>query len=103
MLLASKGIDVKLVTRSPTLTNYQYRKKKQDYHSKLAKRGIIITYENSIHAKLIVTDRAIGIISSMNFVASSSGGATWEAGLVTVEPNVVQSVARSITNKLNKE
>lgn len=99
MLVSGKGINVKLVTRSPIVDKYQYQKKKQ-YHSKLTEKGVSITYDEPIHAKLIVADRAVATISSMNFLASSSGGASWEAGLVTIERNVVQSVARSIMNKL---
>ena len=53
-----------------------------------------------LHAKLIVIDRAVAIVSSMNFNASSSGGAAIEAGIVTVEPNIVKSVAQSILNQL---
>ena len=96
----AKGISVRLVTRSPTSEKYQYQEKKQKYHSKLKEEGVSITYDDSVHAKLIVADRAVAIVSSMNFVASSSGGASYEAGLVTVERNVVQSVARSIINRL---
>jgi len=95
----AKGTRVRLVTRSPTSEKY-YQKKKQKYHLKLKEEGVSITYDDSVHAKLIVIDHAVAIVSSMNFVASSSGGASYEAGLVTVEPNVVQSVARSIINRL---
>ena len=102
MSMSDKGISAKLVTRSPTEQKYpyqnQYQKKKQ-YLSKLAKKGVFIAYDESVHAKLIVADRRVAIVSSMNFVAASSGGASWEAGLVTVEENVVQSVARSILSR----
>lgn len=95
----AQGARVGLVTRSPTSEKY-YQKKKQEFHSKLEEEGVSITYDDSVHAKLIVIDRAVAAVSSMNFVASSSGGASYEAGLVTVEPKVVQSVARSILDRL---
>lgn len=103
MSMSEKGINVKLVTRSPTEQKYpyqnQYQRKKQ-YLSKLSQKGVFITYDESVHAKLIVVDRRVAVISSMNFVAASSGGASWEAGLVTVQGNAVQAVIRSILNKI---
>jgi phosphatidylserine/phosphatidylglycerophosphate/cardiolipin synthase-like enzyme len=95
----SNGVRVRLVTHNPKFDRYN-QQQREKYHSKLRKKGVLITYENSVHAKLIVIDRAVAIVSSMNFLASSSGGASYEAGLVTIEPNVVQSVYRSINNKL---
>lgn len=96
--MSKKGINVRLVTRNPTEQRYQYEKKMK-YLSKLEEGGVSVTYDESIHAKLIVVDRGVAIVSSMNFVAASSGGASWEAGIVTVEGNVVHSVARSILNR----
>jgi phosphatidylserine/phosphatidylglycerophosphate/cardiolipin synthase-like enzyme len=48
-----------------------------------------------VHVKLIVVDLAIAIISSMNFYAESSAGASWEAGLVSIDHKVVSSIANS--------
>lgn len=97
--MSKKGINVKLVTRNPTEQQYQHEKKMK-YLSKLAQGGVYIAYDESIHAKLIVVDRRVAVVSSMNFVAASSGGASWEAGLVTVEENVAQSVVRSIIKRI---
>ncbi len=94
-----KGTRVRLVTHSPTHNKY-HQIQRQKYHSKLKEEGVSITYDDSVHAKLIVVDRAVAIVSSMNFYANSSGGASYEAGIVTVEPDVVHSVARSIINRL---
>jgi len=90
MSMPDKGINVKLITRLPP------EQQKREYLSKLSKKGVSILYDSSVHAKLIVVDRRVGIVSSMNFFATSSGGASWEAGLVTIEENIVQSIARSI-------
>jgi len=99
ILMSKKAVNVRLVTRNPAEQQYQHEKKMK-YLSKLAQGGVSIAYDESIHAKLIAVDRRIAVVSSMNFVAASSGGASWEAGLVTVEGNVVQSVARSIINRI---
>jgi phosphatidylserine/phosphatidylglycerophosphate/cardiolipin synthase-like enzyme len=95
----SKGIRVTLVTHSPQYDKYN-QQKREKYHLKLREKSVLVTYDNSVHAKLIVIDRAVAIVSSMNFLASSSGGASYEAGLVTIEQNVVQSIYSSIINKL---
>ncbi len=97
--MSKKGINVKLVTRNPIEQQYQHEKKMK-YLSKLAQGGVSVAYDESIHAKLIVVDRRVAVVSSMNFVAASSGGASWEAGLVTVEENVAQSVVRSIIKRI---
>jgi phosphatidylserine/phosphatidylglycerophosphate/cardiolipin synthase-like enzyme len=96
--MSKKGITARLLTRSLAGQQYQHEKKAK-YLSKLAREGVSVTYDESIHAKLIVVDKRVAIVSSMNFVAASSGGASWEAGLVTTEENVVQSVLRSIINR----
>jgi hypothetical protein len=38
----------------------------------------------------------------MNFTTGSSGGASWEAGLVSTEETVVESVCNSILELLEK-
>jgi phosphatidylserine/phosphatidylglycerophosphate/cardiolipin synthase-like enzyme len=97
--MSQKGINIKLVTRKPTERDYHYEKKMK-YLSQLAQEGVYVAIDESIHAKLIVVDRTVAVVSSMNFGATSSGGASWEAGLVTVEENVVQSVMASIMKRI---
>jgi len=87
--MSEEGINVKLITR-PT---------QEKYVIKLSEKGVSLTYDESVHSKLIVVDRRVGIASSMNFFSGSSGGASWEAGLVTIEESTVQSIADSILNK----
>ena len=65
----------------------------------LSDNGVSITYDESAHAKLLVVDRRVGIASSMNYYAGSSGGALWEAGLVTTQEINVQSITESILKK----
>jgi hypothetical protein len=98
MSAIKKRIRVRVVAR-PTTDHYK-PKKTEKYHLKLKEGGVSITYDDSLHAKLIVVDRAVAIVSSMNFIVGSMGGASYEAGIVTVEPDVVHSVAQSIINRL---
>lgn len=92
---AKAGRRVRLVTRRPDAD-------KEGYHKTLKASGVQVFYNDVAHAKLIVVDRKIAIASSMNFYAASSGGKTWEAGLVTIEDVVVESVMNSILRPIEK-
>jgi CO dehydrogenase/acetyl-CoA synthase epsilon subunit len=84
---------VKLVTRGID---------SQQFGKELAKR-VFITLDDSIHAKLIVVDRRVSIVSSMNFYAGSSAGECWEAGIATTNETVVNSIIHSINEKFLSE
>jgi phosphatidylserine/phosphatidylglycerophosphate/cardiolipin synthase-like enzyme len=90
------GVKVNLITRPPSTKTRRY------YHSFLKQDGVQITYNKLAHAKLIVVDRIITVISSMNFTTGSSGEGSWEAGLVSTEETVVESVCNSILELLEK-
>ena len=91
-----KGARVRLITRPPD------NESKNEFHGFLRKDDVSITYNRAVHAKLIVVDRTIAIISSMNFYGGSSGGVLWEAGLVSIEETVVGSVVNSILRLFEK-
>ena len=97
-----EGINVTLITRPPDDKKDSYKKQKQEYHATLKKEGVTLTYNKMAHAKLIVVDRAVAITSSMNFYSGSSGGASWEAGFVSMEESVVESMVSSILRLLEK-
>ena len=90
-LMREKGVVVKLLTRG--IESEQFKRE--------LTKGVFITYDESIHAKLIVVDRRVGIVSSMNFYAGSSAGQCWEAGIATIERAVVNSITRSIIVKIS--
>lgn len=94
--MASQGTEVILLTRPPEIDSEQYQEKKQEYHGILKKDKVRFFYNKSVHAKIVVVDRAVAIVSSMNFNPRSSGGASWEAGIVTVEQTVVEAIADSV-------
>ena len=95
------GVNVRLITRPPE-SDSKYPEKKRQYHDILKKEGIELTYNDKVHAKIITVDRAVAIVSSMNFNSYSSGGGSWEAGLISVEESVVESVAGSILRLVEK-
>lgn len=90
LLMNKKGVGVRLLTRG--IGTEQFRKE--------LSRGVFITCEESIHAKLIVVDRRVGIVSSMNFYAGSSAGESWEAGIASIDRHLVNSIIRSIQEKI---
>jgi phosphatidylserine/phosphatidylglycerophosphate/cardiolipin synthase-like enzyme len=96
-----------VITRNPSGFDNRYDRpeviqEKQKYHETLTKEGVTINYEPRIHAKLIVVDNQIAIISSMNFVTSSSGGSSWEAGMISIDDSIVNSVHNTIHDLLKK-
>ena len=100
---ASKnGVEVKLITRPPDIERVQFQQDKEEYHGLLKGDGVKVTYNKAVHAKLITVDRAVVILSSVNFYSGSSGGASWEAGLVSIEKTVVESITDSILGLLEK-
>lgn len=70
-----------LVTRQPDDKSAEYRKRKEDYHKTLRESGVKLTYNSRVRAKLIVLDRSVAVVSSMNLNSSSTGGSSWEAGM----------------------
>ena len=68
----------------------------------LKKSGIVIHHIKQIHSKIIVIDRKIAIISSMNLYSGSTGGALLEAGIVSFEKTMVDSTTEYVIKLLEK-
>jgi phosphatidylserine/phosphatidylglycerophosphate/cardiolipin synthase-like enzyme len=101
-LQEAKGrrVTVKLVARRPE--NVKEDRLKIDCQTNLKRAGIVIHYINQIHAKIIVIDSKIAIISSMNLYSGSTGGALFEAGVVSFEKKVVDSATKYIVGLLER-
>jgi hypothetical protein len=95
-----RRVNVKIVTRRPTKDKENLSK--IECHAALRKKGVTIHYINTIHAKIIVIDRRIAILSSMNLYSGSAGGGVLEAGIVSFEEKVVTPQAKYITELLEK-
>jgi len=96
------GREVVLVTRSPDLERAgKGREQKRAYHRALMQSGVQVYYNDYVHAKLLVVDGLVALVSSMNFIVSSSGGRSWEAGMVTWEEGAVNSTAEAIQKILD--
>ncbi len=95
-----KEVEVKIVTWPPT--NDEYSAKKTECHSNLTKRGTLIKYNSQIHSKIVIIDNLITIVSSTNFYSGSSGGASLEPGMVSIDPKVAKSAAEYIIRLLDR-
>jgi phosphatidylserine/phosphatidylglycerophosphate/cardiolipin synthase-like enzyme len=95
-----RRVKVKVVARRPENTKNDVPK--AEYQANLRKEGVIIHYNNQIHSKIIIIDRKITIISSMNLYSGSTGGATLEAGIVSFDKTVVDSAVKYIVELLEK-
>jgi phosphatidylserine/phosphatidylglycerophosphate/cardiolipin synthase-like enzyme len=62
------------------------------------KSGITVLYQKDLHAKILLVDDKIAIVSSMNFLQKATAGISWEAGIVTLDKKTVDMIKDSITN-----
>ncbi len=101
---AQKGKNVTLITRPPELDRVEvYKTAKMKCHNRLQKAGVNLIKNDRVHAKIILIDRRIALITSMNFIPTSTGGQSWEAGLVTFNRTAVDDINLSISNLMNEE
>jgi hypothetical protein len=97
----NRRANVKIITRRPnSKDDKEYSK--LECQGFLRKNGVCIHYDNTIHAKIIVIDQKIAIVSSMNIYSGSAGGGSLEAGIVTFENKVVESVMKYVATLLDK-
>ena len=80
----------------------ELKEEKIAYHESLKKEGVKMNYDRRIHAKLLVVDKQIAVISSMNFYSLSTGGSSWEAGMISIDEPIVNSVHKTIHQLLKK-
>lgn len=83
---------VVLVTRPPDKTSTR------NYHKELSDSGITVLYNRNLHAKLLLFDDEIAIVSSMNLLVGATAGFSWEAGIITLDDKTVDMIKESITN-----
>ena len=83
------GLKIHLITRHPEESGFKC-------HAKLRENSVPIHYDADIHAKIVVVDDRVAIVSSMNFISDSSAGKTWEAGIVTTDVKTIESIQKAI-------
>jgi phosphatidylserine/phosphatidylglycerophosphate/cardiolipin synthase-like enzyme len=95
-----RRVNVRIVTTRPKKDRED--SKKVECHALLRKKGVNVHYISTIHAKIIIIDRKIAIVSSMNLYSGSTGGGLEEAGIISFESKVVESASKFITDLLAK-
>jgi len=90
-----KEVNVLLLTR-PIYSKDRYYREKRAYHESLKSSNVTMAYHDNIHAKMVIVDECVAIVSSLNFTSSSSSGRAWEAGMVSIGPDVVKTVSESL-------
>jgi phosphatidylserine/phosphatidylglycerophosphate/cardiolipin synthase-like enzyme len=95
-----RRVNVRIVTTRPKKDREDA--KKVECHALLRKKGVNVHYISTIHAKIILIDQKVAIVSSMNLYSGSTGGGLEEAGIVSFESEVVESASKFINDLLSK-
>jgi phosphatidylserine/phosphatidylglycerophosphate/cardiolipin synthase-like enzyme len=92
-----RKIEVKLIANSPERDFYESLRKKSkiEYHKIPLDGGLKLYYNNTAHAKLLIVDGKIAVVSSMNLYGGSTAGNLWETGIVSIDPNNVRQIQDS--------
>jgi phosphatidylserine/phosphatidylglycerophosphate/cardiolipin synthase-like enzyme len=91
ILATSKGVNVELITRSPSKDFKGKRKNdKYIYHRNMNDLGVKVYYNENVHAKLFILDKQVLIVSSMNLYSESIAGKLWEAGIASIDQSNVK-------------
>jgi len=80
------------------VTRHSFKPHIQKLHEWLSKAGIKLLYHKNLHAKITIIDDSLSIVSSMNFQYNATAGISWEAGIVTINKDTVDSIKASITD-----
>lgn len=56
-----------------------------------------------VHTKLIIVDKTVALVSSMNLYSGSTAGASWEAGIVTIDNSVINQIIQSIQGLITRK
>jgi len=99
---AKDGVKVKILTRSPeSEKNADSADKKRDFVQSLHDNDIEVFLNDYIHAKIMVFDRGVAIISSMNIYPHSLAGGSWEAGIATSSSEVLNEILNVVNSKID--
>jgi len=83
-----------------TIMRQPFNSQELNYHQTLKAAGIRVIYDNKVHAKLIVVDQKIAVVSSMNFFHKSSEGGSYEAGHYTNDVREVEKIRNAILKRI---
>ncbi len=90
--------EVFLITKSPE----EDKNERLIFHKKLKNKGVKIFYNKEVHAKLVIGDSQVAIVSSMNFTTYSMA-MSWEAGIISVSKDVVSQIREEVLTSFIKK
>jgi len=92
-----KKINVMLIANSPEKDIYDNLRKERkiEYHKALLDSGLKFYYNNTAHAKLLVVDGKVAVVSSMNLYGGSTSGNLWETGILSIDLKNVRQIRES--------
>ena len=93
---AQEGIKSRILTRSPDPS-------KKEFIDNLNEYGIEVFTNDSIHAKIMIFDRGVTVVSSMNLYAYSVGGGSWEAGIATSSDVLISDILNIVNSKFDEK
>jgi len=99
-LRAEDGVKVRVLTRNPE--RIERNNAKINFINNLSEYGVDVNTNEAVHAKILVFDRGVSLMSSMNLYAHSVGGASWEAGIVTTSTDVLNEILTTVDSKFSE-
>jgi len=87
---AKDGVNVSIIMRQPE------KPEEKRYLTELENQGVDIIIHPTVHAKVLVVDRAVSIVSSMNLIPQSTGGQSWEAGIASISEKTIEMTLNAI-------
>ena len=91
-----RGVNITLITRKPKSQDV----KKVLFHNELNKEKIKLLYLEGVHAKIMIIDNEAVIVSSMNLIPTSTGGQSWEAGMISFDKQIINQALKSIISNV---
>ena len=90
------GVNVLVETRPPRDVKGRGKKKHEDCIQFLVKSDVFVEFAGSIHAKILIVDNCVAVVSSLNYISSSTSGNSWEAGIVSMDKKIIGDIRQTI-------
>ncbi len=97
--LRSSKASLKILIARDTDNTFNHNKDElRLYHQSLVDSDINLYYNNRTHGKILISDRTLAVVSSLNFSVTAGGGGSWEAGIVTKREEVIEDIVNEVLN-----
>jgi len=93
-----RTLDIVFFTRKPNPQDKFNYPRNTDGYDYLVKNDIDVRDMEKTHAKIVIVDDILAIVSSFNWTEYPSVGDSWEAGIVTFDLDVIDQVIKSLND-----